>query len=161
MDKRESEGDLKCMEETNEHESDQESPQNGSDRFQDVDFSHGRSILSHELRIDLGAVSEKGSMRETDGEENEKGAIKDWSETQTLSRRDQKNILEDSREIESEREGGGKDEMNRNKNLESLLDFVGRLADQERTDGFQDKPVGKNHPQGQFIAEKGDKQFPQ
>jgi hypothetical protein len=75
MDKRESEGDLKCMEETNEHEGDQESTQNGSDRFQDVDFSHGRSIFSHELPIDLGAVSEKGSMSNADGEENEKGGI--------------------------------------------------------------------------------------
>jgi hypothetical protein len=113
------------------------------------------------LPIDFGAVSEKGSMRKADGEENEKGGIKDRSETQTLSRRDQKNILEDPREIEGEREGGSKDKLKQNKNLEPLLDFFDRLAHHERTDGFQDKPVGKNHPQGQFIPEKGNEQFPQ
>jgi hypothetical protein len=73
---------------------------------------------------------------------------------ESFSGSDEKEVFEHSGEVDGERKGC------RKKKLEECINFyfsfylLYSLADDKRTDRYQDEPVTQNDPKGEFIAVK-------
>jgi hypothetical protein len=137
----------------------EQSTEDGSDGFENVDLSDGRDIFSDVLGIEFTPVSEKGALGQRDREEDEEGGIKDGRKSKSLSRRREKDAPEYSGKVDGEGQGHGKEKLEESKDLYFLFYFFYGLTGDKRADRGQDKPVGEDDSEGKLVAVKRDEQF--
>lgn len=152
-------GDLKRIEILNEKKGHKQSTDDGSDGFKDIDLSNGGDILSDVLGIESTPVGEKGTLGKCYGEEDQERGIKNLCKAKSLSGSGEKDVSEYSGEIDGQWKGYGKKELEEHKDFYFTFYFFYSFANDKRTDGHQDEPVGKDDSEGEFVALKRDEKF--
>jgi hypothetical protein len=156
---RDDKGDLKRVEILNEKKGHEQSTHDGSDGFKDIDLSNGRDIFSDVLGIEFTPVSEKGTLRKCHREEDQERGIKNGCKAKSLSRSGEKDVSEYSGEIDGHWKGHGKKQLEDHKDFYFTFYFFYGFANDKRADRYQDKPVGENDSEGEFVAVKRDEKF--
>jgi hypothetical protein len=136
-----------------------QSTDDGPDGFKEINLSNGGEILSDALGIEFTPVSEKGTLGKGYGEEDQKGGTKNCHNAKSLSRSEEKDILKCSGEINGQWKGDGKKQLKEHKDFYSTFCFFYGRANDQRTDGYQDEPVGENDPKRELVSMKRDKKF--
>jgi len=158
---RDHEGDLKGIEILNKQEGDEQAADNGADRFEDIDLADGSGFLPAIPGIEFTAVGEEGAMGKGDGKEDEKRRIEDRDESKSFSRGGKEDAFKSPAEVDGKGKGHRKEDLEKDINLHFLFYFFHRFADDKRTGGLQDQPVGQDDAEGEFVAQERDEELPQ
>jgi hypothetical protein len=151
--------DLKRIEILNEKKGHEQSTDDGSDGFKDIDLSNGRDIFSDVLGIEFTAVGKKGTLGKCHREEDKERGIKNCCKAKPLSRSGEKDVSEYSGEIDGKWKGHGKKQLEEHKDFYFTFYFFYGFANDKRTDRYQDKPIGENDSEGEFVALKRDEKL--
>jgi len=152
--------DLKRVEILHEKKGHEQSTRDGSDGFKDIDLSNGGDIFSDGFGIEFTPVSEKRTLGKAYREEDQERGIKNCCKAKSLSGSGEKDVSEYSGEIDGKWKGQGKKKLEKDKDFYFPFHFFYSLTNDKRADCYQDKPVGENDSEGEFVALERDEKFP-
>jgi hypothetical protein len=150
---------LERIEILNKKESDDDPAGDGPKAFKDIDFSDGSSILLDVLKVEIAPVGKQDSLGECHREKDQEGDPENRPEAEPLSWSGEKGVSEYSREINGQRKGYGKKQLEKYKDLQSPIHFFRGFTDDKGTDGHEDEPVGQNDAEGELVSVKRDEEL--
>jgi len=154
-------GNFKRIEILNEKKSHEQATDDGPDAFKNIDLSNGGGVFFDQLRIEFTPISKARSLWESDWKKDQKRGIKNRREAESFSGSGQKDIFEYPGEIDGKRKSNGNKKLEEHKDFYFSFYLFNSFADHQRTDRYQNEPVGEDDPKGELIPEKRNEKLPQ